>query len=365
MCLAGLFVLSVASFATAVWAQEEGGPLLTGPEIVEGVIPSVASVLVGDGRGQLLGTGSAVVVKPDGVLVTAYHVVKSKPALQIRFKNGEVYDQVEIIAVDERRDVAVLRVPGVGLPAVAIGRAEELRVGETVYVISNPHMLDWTTAAGILSSVRQAEEIPGAGEGFRLLQFTAPISPGSSGGVLLDGRGKAVGIVVSSTRGQNNNFAVPLDSVLGLVRAQSGVVLDAARDLYLPRDLRNPPPPVVSDAEPGELVEEARGVYIRSRTRRFPVDTLAAQLLKHPGFRDLPLKIVRDERVADLIIEVDHRRGYWDFPFTVFDKKTSIVITSGNVIAWDGIRAAPRLAEKIVKGLRTNLTRIQPDLSRR
>lgn len=346
-------------------AVPDGPSPLTGPQIIQSAAPSVASILAGENNQTLAGTASAVIIDPRGVLVTAYHVVKGKRALQVRLENGEVYDQVEIIGVDERRDIAVLRIPAVALPALPVGKTEELQVGETVYVVSTPQRLDWTSSQGILSAVRRAEEVPGAGEGYRLLQFTAPVSPGSSGGALLDSQGRVVGVVIASAWGQNNNFAVPLDSVMGLVRAHAGVVLESGRELYLPRDLRNPPPVEASDAQPGELLEDAKAVYICCQRNDFSTDNLAAELIKHPDFRALKLKLVNDKRIADLIIQVDHPLGFWDFSFTVFDQKTSIVLASGNVIAWDSIRAAPALAKKIMEGLKSTLVQVQPDLKRR
>src|SRR5207245_4581826 len=81
---------------------------------------------------------------------------------------------------------------------------------------------------GILSATRMAEDVPGAGSGYRILQFTAPLSPGSSGGVLVDAEARILGIVVGSLSvGQNINFAVPIESVAGLANASGGTRFDS------------------------------------------------------------------------------------------------------------------------------------------
>ncbi|MFQ5696297.1 MAG: S1C family serine protease, partial [Terriglobia bacterium] len=150
---------------------------LAGAQIVERVSPSVALVLVGEGQGRLARSGSALVVREDGVLLTAYHLIKGARQVQVRLHNGETYDQVRLVGVDERRDVAVIRIPASGLKVLPVASADEAEVGDAVFVISNPVLLGWTASDGILSGARLADDISGAGTGYRLLQFTAPVSP--------------------------------------------------------------------------------------------------------------------------------------------------------------------------------------------
>lgn len=338
---------------------------LSGPQIVERVKPSVALILAGDGAGRVLKAASAVVVRSDGILLTAHHGIKHARQVQVRLSSGEVYDQIEVLAVDERRDVAALRIPALRLPAVPVVPVEEVSVGERVFVLSGSALLGWSASDGLLSAVRMADEVPGAGAGYRLLQFTAPVSPGSSGGVLVDGQGRALGIVVASISGQNNNFAVPVESVLGLIQGAGGD-LESGLALRLPADRQIPQPIDLEEVERPELVRAARGVYIVSRNPYFlPASTLAEALLKRKEFRAWGFMLVQEERAADLMIEIDYPLGFWDFTFTVSDRKTSVVLASGHVIAWDGIRAAPLMAKKIIAGLQDALQASVPDLKRR
>ena len=179
---------------------------VSGVQVIEKTSPSVALV-VASVLGEEPKYGTAVIVRPDGVLLTAYHVVHGARAVQVRLKSGEVYDQVQLLAADERRDIAALRIPASALPAISVAELAKARPGAKAYVIGHPLALPWSASEGVVSAVRMADEVPGAGQGYRIIQFTAPASPGSSGGVLLDEQGGAWGIVVAQLpAGQNVNF---------------------------------------------------------------------------------------------------------------------------------------------------------------
>ena len=100
-------------------------PALSGDQVVEHASPAVVLILVSTGNGQVSGIGSGLIVRHNGIVLTANHVVKGMREVQVRLKNGDVYDHVELIATDERRDVAALRIPATGLPVLPteIGRA--------------------------------------------------------------------------------------------------------------------------------------------------------------------------------------------------------------------------------------------------
>ena len=121
---------------------------------------------------------------------------------------------MQLVGVDERRDVAALRIVASNLSAVTIVNSGETKPGASVFVVSNGADLPWTASSGVLSSLRLADDVPGAGSGYRLLQFTAPVSPGSSGGVLVD--------------------ALPLDAVLGLATLPGGTAYASGASLRLP-----------------------------------------------------------------------------------------------------------------------------------
>jgi S1-C subfamily serine protease len=343
-------LVSRATFPQA----SETPPALSGEQVVERVAPSVVLILVGERAGQLSGVGSGLITRPDGVLLTAYHLIKDARVVQVRLKNGETYDNVELLAFDERRDAAALRIPARELHALPVAKAEEAKPGETVYVVSNPGALSWTASSGVLSAIRQADEVPGAGSGYRLLQFTAPVSPGSSGGALVDAQGRALGMVIASRQGQNLNFAVPIESVVGLADKAGLSVLGAGQGLHLPQGERPPAPSVpagVGKRDPIEIMRSVRTVYIGG-TDLFPAEPIEKKLFECPEFKEGSLVIVQDASGADLVVELSRKAWTWDFTFRIVHPATGVILGSGKVIAWDGVRAAPGIANQIIKRLR-------------
>jgi hypothetical protein len=182
-------------------------------------------------RGNTLGLGSGFVVGRNGAIATNYHVVASAHDIEVEFVDGRTYIDVELIVSDADHDLAVLQVEGVlldlvkGLPElpeadtaefspVVLGNSDLMRVGEHVVAIGNPYSWENTLSDGLISGIRDLE-------GIELLQITAPISPGSSGGALFNMRGEVVGITtVGSTWGaQNLNFAVPVNTLKSLIAA--------------------------------------------------------------------------------------------------------------------------------------------------
>src|SRR5713226_5894201 len=129
-------------------------PALSGDQVIDHVSPAVVLVLVSSGGGQVSGIGSGLIVRSDGIVLTANHVVKGMREVQLRLKNGDVYDRVELIAADERRDIAALRIPATGLTSLPTANSSEARPGSPVYVVSNGAGLPWTTSSGVLSAAR-------------------------------------------------------------------------------------------------------------------------------------------------------------------------------------------------------------------
>jgi len=325
---------------------------LTSEEVVARVAPSVVVILAGSGSVPTA-LGSGVIVRTDGIVMTAYHLIKDQPAVQVRLKNGETYDRVVILGFDERRDMAVLRIPAGNLTTLTRARVEDARPGATVYTVSNPAGLEWTASSGILSATRQADDVPGAGAGYRLLQFTASVTHGSSGGALADNQGRLLGIVVGSLGGQNLNFAVPVESVMGLADRVDGLALGSGRN-FSPRR-RGPGSSVTERTEPprdpAETMRSARTVCLLGNPL-FPAEPLEKKLFERPEFKTGTLMIVEDPHVADLVIELSRKELTWDFTYRLVHPASGVVLGSGKVIAWDGVRAAPELAKQIMDRIR-------------
>jgi tetratricopeptide (TPR) repeat protein len=175
--------------------------------------PAVVVVASIDREGKPMGIGSGFIVREDGVIVTNYHVVNM--ASDIKIKIGyKVRDVEGLLYVDPENDIAIIKVEGKDYPKVRIGDANKAQVGEKVYVIGSPQGLENTISEGILSGIREIDRER------KILQMTAAISPGSSGGPVFNSRGEVIGIatfLIAET--QNLNFAMPVNLIMaGLSR---------------------------------------------------------------------------------------------------------------------------------------------------
>jgi S1-C subfamily serine protease len=162
-----------------------------------------------------MGAGTGFLVSPQGLIATAYHVIAGAHRLIVKTISGDIYDQVLLVAKDERRDLAILKVGGSDLPSVELDNFRDVEVGEHVTVIGNPlgtEKLQSTVTDGIVSGIRDFNW------GYKILQLSAPISPGNSGGPVFSARGKVIGVAAFKlVEGENLNFAVPSNYLQGLI----------------------------------------------------------------------------------------------------------------------------------------------------
>jgi hypothetical protein len=307
-------------------------------------------ILVGEGAGRLQTIATGVIISKDGIVLTALHAVKGAAEVQVRMSNGEVFDHVELLGSDERRDVAALKISAGGLQAISPGSTTALAQGDRVYAVTNSSGLSWSATEGILSAVRPADEVPGAGTGYRLIQFNAPIAPGSSGGALVDRSGALIGII---TRGNGSaGFAVPIENVLGLSDSGRRTAFGSGAALQTPAQKAATIPQssgAIAGADPKLILKKAKTILIYSKTSFLTVDTLVRALGLEKDWPKLGLTIVQDRRVADLIIEIDRPLFTYVHTFVVSDKRTSIVLGSGKVTAFDGTIASGGIAKDLVK----------------
>jgi S1-C subfamily serine protease len=376
--LAVILPLLLLIDATAQTQNPTPAAMLTSDQIIEKASSSVAIVLAGKSSSELGGVGSAIVVRENGALLTAYHVIKDAKALQIRFKNGETFDDVQLLGVDRRRDVAALRIVATALPALSVGSASAAKAGDPVYVVSHAAILPWTASTGIVSAYRLADEVPGAGSGYRLLQFTASASSGSSGGVLLDSQARALGLIVGTLEGgQNLNFAVPVENVLGLVdvpvaqtyASGTALQLPAAKDRGSSSVAGAPQPPtpttkaelqpeelirseVLKSRDPEFILRNFRTLYVDTRKATWFGDTqMKAALGKNKEFTAMRIAVVDDASLADVVLEIAYT-FMWDYPFTLKHQNTSIVLVAGKGGAIGGAAGAGSVANELAKLLK-------------
>lgn len=172
-------------------------------EIAQKSFPSIVMLLMEDERGQPLSLGSGFFVQ-EGVVATCYHVIEGAARGYAKLVGQKTKMDISgIVGIDERRDLVLLAISGAKAPSLPIGDSKNVSVGDEVYVVSNPMGLEGTLSQGIISGIRQVGSDT-------IFQITAPVSPGSSGGPVLNSKGEVIGIAAATFRGgQNLNFAIP------------------------------------------------------------------------------------------------------------------------------------------------------------
>ena len=177
------------------------------------------------------GVGSAFFVDDRGTLVSSYHALQHADSVAIITADEQHAKRVELLAVDRLHDLVLLRVAP-PVPAYLALASVAPAVGETVYTVGNPLGQMGSFAEGVLSAVRA---LPGAGmapETVTVLQVSAPISQGSSGGAVLNARGEVVGVAARvRDDGENVGFAVHLTHVVALLRARRTPVLFTRQEM--------------------------------------------------------------------------------------------------------------------------------------
>lgn len=176
----------------------------TAREIASQAFASTVLISVEDSNGQPLGIGSGFVIKK-GIVATNYHVIEGASGGFVKLIDSKAKHEIAgVVALSEKYDLAILSVPDLSAPLLQLGDFSTVAVGDSVFVVGNPRGLEGTFSQGIVSAIREFGDD-------RLLQITAPISPGSSGGPVLDSRGSVIGVSVATyLGGQNLNFAIPV-----------------------------------------------------------------------------------------------------------------------------------------------------------
>ena len=184
------------------------------PELVRRIKPSAVAIETFDARGEKLARGSGFFIDKDRV-VTNRHVIDGAYRAQVHLNSGNTFPVKNVLAVDAEGDVALLRVeapPHLVRPLLLDPTSPQ--EGESIVVIGNPFGLEGSVTNGIVSAVR---DIPGFG---RIIQITAPISPGSSGSPVVNMNGQVIGVAtLQITGGQSVNFAIPSERIAQLDRA--------------------------------------------------------------------------------------------------------------------------------------------------
>ncbi|NYE57122.1 S1C family serine protease [Carboxydothermus ferrireducens] len=154
------------------------------------------------------GTGSGVVISPDGRILTCYHVIKGQNRAEVILANGEKYSVEKLERYDYINDWAIIKINAKNLKSVSL-TTKLPDVGHQIFTIGNPRGLGWSISSGIVSS--SDREIYGN----KYIQITAPVNPGNSGGPLFNMKGELVGIInMKLADSEGLNFAIPCKTIL-------------------------------------------------------------------------------------------------------------------------------------------------------
>ena len=211
-------VLSVLLALFLTYILSPLAPARTPQEIAQAALGSTVLITITDANGQS-SFGSGFVVGT-GQIATNRHVVKGIASGKVKMV-GETTEHVieSVLIVDINHDLAIIQATGVTASSLTLGDSNTIEIGQSVYAAGNPQGLTGTFSQGIISGIR-----PEGNEFVEdtILQLTAPVSPGSSGGPVLNSDGEVIGIIFSQfTNGQNLNFAIPVSFLKELISAES------------------------------------------------------------------------------------------------------------------------------------------------
>lgn len=189
--------------------------------VVDAIGPSVVSIHTGEGRRtsefEPTGAGSGFVITPDGYILTNSHVAARSREIRIIFIDGQKR-AAALVGHDPSTDLAVLRVTATGLPYATLIDSSGLRVGQLVIAMGNPLGFQSTVSTGVVSSLGRALRSQDGRLIENVIQHTAPLNPGNSGGPLLDSKGRVIGINTAIiAQAQGIGFSLPASTARSVV----------------------------------------------------------------------------------------------------------------------------------------------------
>jgi S1-C subfamily serine protease len=269
-----------------------------------------------NGRG---GTGSGVLFAPDGYLLTNSHVVAGAAEVSAGLSDGRRLSG-QIIGDDPATDLAVVRLGGSGLPHATLGSSARLRVGQLVVAIGNPLGFQATVTAGIVSALGRTLRSPAGRLIESVIQTDAPLNPGNSGGALVDGQGRVVGINTAMIgQAQGLCFAIGIDTAQHVIaqlmahgrvrRARLGVagqtvMLDSrlARRLSRERDTAVQVMETPAGAAAAGGLEAGDLILAFADKPVFAVDDLHRLLTDAAAGQPIPVQVLRQAKILTLTV---------------------------------------------------------------
>lgn len=286
--------------------------------VVDAVGPTVVGITVSSGQsrrgGNPIAAGSGVIIAPDGYILTNDHVVQNAENLRVRLTDGTDLTAA-LIGSDPATDLAVIRASSAFLPASTMGRSDRLRVGQLAIAMGNPFGFQSTVSTGVVSALGRSLRSTQGRLIDNVIQHTAPLNPGNSGGPLVDSSGEVVGINTAIiAMAQGIGFAIPADTAKWVVsqilthgRVRRGILGIAAQQRPLDRriarlhglvnhhavevlSVESPSPARRAGMRVGDLIVAIDGSEVQS------ADDLHRFLSARSIGREVDIDIIRNQR---------------------------------------------------------------------
>lgn len=206
------FILKPASLSTISNSLMMTKRELSTEEIINKNSPSVVMIEALDRNGDVFKTGSGFIYNSQ--VITNFHVISFSDSVRVTLNNGRKINSEGISTYNSNTDLALLNIGDINLKSLVLADSKEQKIGEKVVAIGSPLALKNTVSDGIISGFRQIE-------GNNLLQITAPIAEGSSGGALFNIYGEIIGITNASYNEGNLNFAIPINLIKPILDSNS------------------------------------------------------------------------------------------------------------------------------------------------
>lgn len=267
--------------------------------------------------------GSGFFVRPDGYILTNNHVVDGADKIEVKLKDGRSF-QAKVIGVDDRTDIAVIKIEAAGVPTVQLANSDDVKVGQLVCAIGAPYKFDYTFTTGVVSAKGRNELLADKYEDY--IQTDAAINPGNSGGPLCDIDGNVIGMN-TLIHGLNRGLGFAISSNLArqvsdqlitsghIVRPWLGIIIESLNEQnrgevfkgidkgVIVRTIQADTPAAKSDLRPADVITEVDGVSVGSSRE------LQREVLKKRVGDQVNLGIWRNGRKMTVAVKTEELPG--------------------------------------------------------
>ena len=305
----------------SIFVHDQDTQVLTSNQIYDQVLPSVVCVTADQGNGSA-SVGSGVVLTQSGYIVTNFHIIQGGVSLNVSMLSSTANYDAKLVGYDEELDLAVLKIEAQGLVPARLGSSDQLSVGDSVYAIGNPMgYLHGTMTEGIISSPTRT--IPVDGKDMSLLQTSAALNSGNSGGALTNAYGQVVGITSAKITSVENDTVI---EGLGLVIPINDTIPFLNQMIHTGQSFR----PSLGILCQEVQMDDTSGVYVVSTTADTPAHEvllegdviLAANGVDTPTLYALT-RVLNDTGVGNQVeLSVLRDGGVLSISITLYDRLT-------------------------------------------